>query len=360
MARRNRRLQARRIQEARDQFAEMSPDLRRPDENRLKVWILLSGDRRFVTLAVLSTIYLSIFVFSILNLEAMIDLVLEWETVQLLFRTFLNGSVLLVSIVVSLTSLMLSQELVPISQQQERVEASQEFWNELQELVDLEEESMHPAGFLSALLQNVMEQADTLRTTAAAGDNRQYYREVNRYVEKDVLNQIEIINRELTTSPTTMLDVLIAGLSYNYSRQIEMARYLQNAFETTISDADNAAFEELVQTLRVFAVGHQYFKTLYYRQEFSDLSRHLLYITLPLILFSSFSMLALSANFVPDITVLGVPSVILFIALIYNVRHPHRLHPSRRHPHKAYLDRGTPSRPRRCRINKLGPTSYGR
>ncbi len=319
MSRRDWWLRTQRIQEVREQFADISPDLRRPGENRVKVWILLGGSRQRVALAFLTAIFSLLFLSSMVNPVAMASLVTEQETMQLLFRTFLSATVVLVSIVVSLTSIMLSQELVPLSQQQERVEASQEFWNQLQDLVSLEEESMNPAGFLHALLQNVLSQADTLKKTAAASENRQYQKEVNRYVREDVTSQIKMINRELTRPPTTMLDVLIAGLSYNYSRQIEIAQYLQNAFDSVISDADEAAFEELVETLQVFAVGHQYFKTLYYRQEFSNLSRDLLYITLPLILFASYTMLALDAGLIPNVTVLGVHPLIVFTSLIYTV-----------------------------------------
>jgi len=69
--------------------------------------------------------------------------------------------------------------------------------------------------------------------------------------------------------------------------------------ETEMSDEYGQKFDELVKAFELFATGKEYFKTLYYSREISQLSQVLLVISLPTILVVASSTLAIEANLLP-------------------------------------------------------------
>ena len=77
--------------------------------------------------------------------------------------------------------------------------------------------------------------------------------------------------------------------------------------------------DELKRVLKLFAVGREYFKTLYYTREVADLSRTLLAVSLPAILVTVTTILAINANLLPDVWMLGLPPLLTFVAISFTV-----------------------------------------
>lgn len=86
-----------------------------------------------------------------------------------------------------------------------------------------------------------------------------------------------------------------------------VARRFKRTYGPTLTDDEQAAIDDLVETLKVFATGREYFKSLYYKREFARLSSRLLYVSLPVIVYTSCVLLALDANLFPKMWVLWKP-----------------------------------------------------
>jgi hypothetical protein len=75
----------------------------------------------------------------------------------------------------------------------------------------------------------------------------------------------------------------------------------------------------LIEAFELFAIGKEYFKTLYYTQEVSRLSQTLLVITLPAILINASTILAINAGLLPDFWFLGLPPLQGFVAATFTI-----------------------------------------
>jgi len=74
-----------------------------------------------------------------------------------------------------------------------------------------------------------------------------------------------------------------------------------------------------VEAFELFETGRQYFKTLYYSREISELSRTLLIAAFPSILVTAWTILAIDAGTVPGIWLFGLPPLQVFLAATFTV-----------------------------------------
>lgn len=86
-----------------------------------------------------------------------------------------------------------------------------------------------------------------------------------------------------------------------------------------LSDSARDRFEHLIEAFELFAIGKEYFKTLYYTKEVSRLSHTLLVITLPVILVNAAGVLAIHSRIFPDFWIFGLPPLQTFVAAAFTV-----------------------------------------
>lgn len=287
-------------------------------ESRIKSWILVRGDRLHVTGLLLAVVFTTLFLLNFSNTTAMMNLFTETGTLTTLFNTFLGGIILLVSIVVSINSIVVTQEIASLGTQQERIQQSHEFREQLQELTGDYEHAMNPAGFLNAFLQAVSVCSERLDKAASKQEHEQFAEKLQSYVD-NIQSTITGMNGRFEDGDASLFEVLLTGLSYDYSEQIEATQQLRNDFAETVSEETLVLLEDLIQTLQVFAIGHQHFKTLYYKHELSTLSQMLLYTSLPAILFGAYTTLSIEAGLIPDISFFNIYPLLLFIDLAFTV-----------------------------------------
>lgn len=289
-----------------------------PDEHPVKRWMLLDGERWKVSLVFLVAVAMLLTVIGTVWPFEMRRLVTETNTVQTLFNTLLSGIILLVSIVVSINSVVLSEELGSIGNKRERVSESLMFRNDLEDLTESDVSPAKPAAFLQIIIDTIETNATRLSDIADQSEDDEFEGAVREYVAnvvEDTRNASEIL--ENTTFGT--FNVLKVGLHYNYSWQIHAARRLQSEYGNALSDDEWEAFDELVEILEFYATGREFFKSLYFKRELSNLSSTLLYVSLPAIIYTSYVLLALDANMIPDVTVLGVSPLLVYVSFAYTV-----------------------------------------
>jgi hypothetical protein len=182
----------------------------------------------------------------------------------------------------------------------------------------LEYSPAQPAAFLEAILSKVHEQASDLGN-AAAGDEDEEFREEVQSFASEVLSEAKSAATILDGSRFGTFAVLSAGLNYDYSWQLNTARRLENRYEDAFDEAESETLSHLIDTLKLFATGRAYFQSLYYKREVAQLSSSLLYVSLPVIVFISYLMLALDANIFPAIQIGPLSLLSVFILFAYTV-----------------------------------------
>lgn len=290
-------------------------NLVQPDENWLKRWLLLGGNRTLVTAVALFVVLIGFVGLGIGWTGAMTDLMTETQIVQTLLFTLLSGTILLVSIAVSINSVVLSQEITSLGDQKDEIEDSFTFRRGVQEHTEEDVSPSNPAEFLLAIVRGIREYAEDLRATVQPADST-LGRQVDDFADA-VAEQVDEIEDRLQAGQFGTSEVLMAGLDYDYSWQVNAARQLRNEHRADLSDEQLQVFDDIDEILKQFTTGREYFKTLYFKREMANLSRYLLLLAFPTIIGISYALLALRANLVPNVSPLGIPSIVAFVGLAY-------------------------------------------
>ena len=302
----------------RDYTQDVHSALSRPGENRAKQWFLLNGRRPVVTLVLLAFVFLVLVGLAAARPANMRNLLTETNSLRILFSSLLSGAILLVSIVVSINSIVLSQEITDIEAQQERTTASLEFRRQIEDSVHVDVTPARPAEFVRVVLFTILRQVNELKNVTAATSSDEFQQRVETLATK-ISEDVEQARAILGDARFGTFKVLLAGLNYDYSGQLHAARVLKRKYADELSEDEREAIDELVDSLVFFTTGREYFKSLYYKRELAELSARLLYVSLPVIVFISYVLLAVDAGQFPDAWLFDVSPLLVFVPLAYTV-----------------------------------------
>ena len=306
------------VESVRDFTADVESVLSQSGENWLKQWILLKGHRLLVTLMLLVVVFVLTFGLSLLRPSNMRDLLTETNSVRTLFNTLLSGVILLVSIVVSINSVVLSQEITDIEHQEERTTADLEFRRRIEDAIPFDVTPARPAEFVRVVLYTILRETNELEEITAEMAGDEFQEQVEALGEK-VSRDVEEARNILGNAKFGTFKVLLAGLNYDYSGQLHAIRYLKRRHAEDLSDDEREHIDQLIDSLVFFTTGKEYFKSLYYKRELAELSSRLLYVSLPVIVFISYVLLAVDANQFPNTWLFDVPPLILFVSVAYAI-----------------------------------------
>lgn len=299
-------------------FEKDLEDLTRPSDDPVLRWLILEGDRLRVTALIQGVVLVSLLTLGTVWQFELLTLVTEQRAVQALFNTLLGGVILLVSIVVSINSVVLTQEVTSLGDQHEEIQSSRAYRKELEEYAEGGVPPVDPGAFLKYALLTVHQEAEGLRTATAPNPD-DAVREATREFLADVDQQIEQVYYTIRTADGKVSNVLLAGINYEYSRQITAARRLLEAHGEALSEEERDRVHDVVDSLAYFGTAREYLKTLYFKNELATFSVHLLYVALPVIVVTSYVLLAVSAGVFPPQLLPGVPRLLVVLALAYVV-----------------------------------------
>ncbi|UPV75100.1 hypothetical protein M0R89_03290 [Halorussus limi] len=285
---------------------------------RVRQWVLLRGRRMWVATALLLGVLTVLLGGSVIRPLDLRTLLKDTNTVQTLFSALLSGSILLVSIVVSINSIVLSEEITDIETQRERIDASVRFRGQIEEFIESNVSPAQPAEFLRTILKVIDRQAEGIAAIAEDGDSDKFAEE-SKIFSEEVSKEAEHAGETLSGANFGSFKVLLAGLNYDYSWQLHVARRFKSKYGHCLSDDQQQAIDDLVETLKVFATGREYFKSLYYKREFSRLSARLLYVSLPTIVYTSYVLLALDAGLFPEVELYNITPLVAFVSFSYTI-----------------------------------------
>ncbi|MDS0476630.1 hypothetical protein [Natrinema sp. 1APR25-10V2] len=305
------------LRSARERIGHSRRRIDRSSENRVKRWLLFDGNRERVATALLAAVFSVLLVMGGIWPIEYQSLLEETTMVQTVFNTLLSGTILLVSIVVSIAAVGISQELTSLGDQSERVETTIDFQSQLEEQDIVDVSPARPGQFTAVVLRSIKARADELQRLDGAG-NREYRDEVDR-LQADIHANTEEVLTTLARVPNGSTDELLTGLNYDSSWQLYQSRRILTKYGDQLTTAEKRVIEDIMDTLRTLMVCREYFKTLYYKLELSDLSTTLLTVSLPAIIFITYVLLALDSGLFPDVTVFGYTPLTVFISFAYTI-----------------------------------------
>ncbi len=301
---------------------EGSDGARRPSERRRSRrparWLLLSGSRRSITVLLSTLILVALLaVGSVWELE-METLVTETRAVQSLFNTLLGGIILFVSVVLSINTAVLVQEIGPLWTKQSRLEDSFEFRSRLEEHAGTATSPPEVGAFFRFVLRAIQEQADELRRSAATVEDDELRRELSALVDA-LEDGVATAERRLQADRRRGSALLLAGLDYDAAGHVHSARRIREAYRHSLRESEERALSDLMEVLKSYVTGQNHFTTLYYRREVRKLSGDLLALALPVIVFTSYVLLAIDAGLFPSVTAFGIQPRLLYVSVAFVV-----------------------------------------
>jgi hypothetical protein len=279
-------------------------------------WILLDGNRMAVSGAILTVVYVVFLTTGIVWTFEMQRILTETSTVENILETFMSGIILLVSIVVSINSIVLSQDITSIQSQEDRTRSAWEFRAKIGEMTETGESPSDPRAFLELMASVITDRAQTLADHA---------KEIEEEFADEIVDYTESVSGSIEHLAATDegeygdFAALWAALEVDYGRFLDRSRALRSSYQEEIPDPCDEEWDRLVEAIQIFAIGREYFKTLYYNQQISVLSRNLLAVSLPAILFTATAILAINASLLPDFWLFGVPPLQMFVAIVVAV-----------------------------------------
>ncbi|WP_243837921.1 hypothetical protein [Halobacterium sp. R2-5] len=275
---------------------------------RLRAWLLLSADRWRVTALFSVTVFAAIVLTSFLDVTPMRRLVTSQSTLWWVFSPLIGAVVTGVTLVVTFTQLVLSQELGPLGDQRERMQGAIDFRDDVESRLDVSPAPPDPSSFLEALVAGAKTRAEDLREAADEFDDETTRERVHAYVDS-LTDQAERIGDGLEDATFGEFDVVYSALDFNYSWKIYEAERLREKHGDELDADARAAIDDLVDVLEFFGPAREHFKTLYFQWELVNLSRLILYAALPALTVAFLVQFYVSPTSFPG-TYLGVDGLV--------------------------------------------------
>jgi hypothetical protein len=274
-----------------------------------RVWLAMDADRQVITAGLLVVVFVSLVAAGTLLPTPAYALLTAGDPHETLFNALVGATITGVTLVLTLSQLVLSQELGAVGDQRERMEGATSFRSDVADAIGVDVAPIEPSTFLGALVASTREQAERLQDSAPGGDAGDA---VETYTDELVENA-DTVESQLESAEFGEFDVVRAALNYNYSWKIYAGERLRADYDDELSERADDTLAGLVETLRLFGPAREHFKTLYFQWELSELSRTLLYAAVPALIVSMGALLLFDPAGYPG-TTLGVSHALLVVS----------------------------------------------
>ena len=282
----------------------------RAGESSRLLWALLDADRWLVTAFLSVVLFASIVIGGVLVPNPGLS---TGDPIETLYQALITSTVTGVTLVLTLSQLVLSQELGAVGDQRERMDGAMAFRRDVAQAINTEVSPAEPSAFLRALVTATRDRAETIDDTISEGSlNSNARNRVMSYLDAVTENADSVIE-QLDGATFGEFDVIRAALNYNYSWKLYEGRSIVENRRDELSDGAVAELESLLAVLELFGPAREHFKTLYFQWELSNLSRTLLYTAVPALSVAVTSLLFLDPATFDGATV-GVSHVLVLVA----------------------------------------------
>ncbi|WP_123539136.1 hypothetical protein [Halosimplex salinum] len=247
-------------------------------DSPLTRWLLFDGDRETLALLFLTGVFAFLVALGQVGVLELADA----DAVDTIAGGLVPGLFTFLSIVLAINQLVLSQSTGTVDQVRERVADVREFREEVERRSHEAPSPLAPTGFLSVLVETIVQKANTLETTASEHD-APADGAVVEYATA-VRAAAEHADRRVSGADPGRVNAVISLLDFDDSRQLYEARRLLSDHGDALSPEARETIHALQELLELFDVARTHFRTTYTQRTLARLSRLLLYTGLPAIL----------------------------------------------------------------------------
>ena len=261
--------------------------------SRLRLWLLLEADRWVVAAVPLVAVFGALVVLGAVGPVPLREGLAGADPIETLFQAFVTAIITGVTLVVTINQLVLSQELGAVGDQRERMEEAMAFRRDVEATLDAPVSPPEPSAFLRAIVDAARARAAAVRAAAGEGDDAACDR-VDDYVD-GLIEHAEDVSDRIEDAQFGTFGVVFSALDFNYSWKIYEARRLRHDHASDLPEEAVAALDDLIEVLEFFGPAREHVKTLYFQWELVDLSRSMLYASVPALLVAIGGILYLDA-----------------------------------------------------------------
>lgn len=284
--------------------------------NRFVEWVLIDGDRLLLTLCG----SMMILAFLLISYYGNVIAFTNANSITRMASGMIAGTFSLVTIVVSVNQLILSQEFSPAGQFRDRLSGVLTFRRDIEDVTNVPATPVAPTRMLSLLITAIQDKANEVSNSVANYTAEEYRNRVTEYVD-DVVANSEEVNEILEKAEMTAFDALLATIEYDQGWQFYAARHLRND-TADLSDEAVTAFDELIEVLQLFSTAQAHFKTIYLQRELTRFSQLTIYSGVPAVVTAAFIILlygdiggmSIRITYLPYIT--SLLTTIVFVPLV--------------------------------------------
>ncbi|ELY99581.1 hypothetical protein C480_19959 [Natrialba aegyptia DSM 13077] len=245
---------------------------------RFRLKFLLNLDRYVLTAGLALGLFSAIVGMSTLGELSLRETMGPSGLVRSAFQTMLLSITTSVTLVVTISQLVLAQELGPLGDQRERMEGEQSFREDVEELLGTASPP-EPNAFLCVLIELSNDKAERLGDIVANSDD-ELQEDVTQFSDNLVANA-ELVTEQLRDVQFGNFAIMQAALDYNYSWHIYELRRIRKEYADILTDEQRKTINELYTVLQFFAPAREHIKSLYFEADLVNLSQQILFIGLP-------------------------------------------------------------------------------
>ena len=201
------------------------------------------------------------------------------STVSRMASGMTAGSFSLITIVLTINQLILSQELGTAGKVESRLEGMMEFRERIESMTDAAATPARPVDMVALLARSTAEAATALSASVEDTPDDRLRATVEEYAT--AVGESSDGLAESVAERDSTFDALVTTFDYDDNWHVHAGRYLRNGNAERLSEESRDRFDELIELLKLFDVGRSHFETIYLRRELANLSRIILAVGVP-------------------------------------------------------------------------------
>ena len=283
----------------------------RSGQSTAKLWLLVSANRLVVTATLGLSVFLAFIALVSILEPPLIPQLQSGNAIETLFTTMLSAVALVTTLTVTIVQVVLSQENGPLGDQHMRMSDAMDVRSYVGEIIG-KPSPADPSTFLLELVIACEERARDLQSNTMGASDQQLKNDIDELAESMIENA-ETVQDQLTGLSFGSFGVISAVLDFNYGRKIYEIEQLIAEHADVLDEAERERLDELKTALSMFAPAREHVKTLYFQWELINLSRQILYLSVPALLVAGVMVVVIEPASFPGST-LGVDNILWSIA----------------------------------------------
>ena len=251
----------------------------RTDESGLRLWVAMKMNRFVLTVLLMLVIFTGFILAATVLFPSLQSQLRGADTLETLFSSMIGVIVTGTTLVVTISQLVISQENGPLGDQRKRMEDAMDFRTFTKDLLG-EVTPADPSAFLQALVAETERRAEAVDRLVAESDDEELRSQVGEFVDS-LHGNAEAVEDQLDGQQFGTFEVVTAALNYNYSWKIFQVERMLDEFEEVLDEEQTTALDDLKTSLVMFGPAREHIKTLYFQWVLIDLSRYILYVSVP-------------------------------------------------------------------------------